>query len=138
MTAQSTIAWLKTVSVITALSAVPLVLTGVPGLSAIANLFTDLVFWPLDSKPVIAAPETKLYAAIAGGLTIGLMMFVWMIADRVYARDPAAARTIILTGLTAWFVFDSLGSVAAGAPLNVFLNLLIWAAFVWPLRSAAA
>jgi hypothetical protein len=58
-----------------------------------------------------------------------------MIADRVYTRDPAAARAIILCSLTVWCVTDSLGSIAAGAPMNVLINLLIWAAFVWPLRA---
>ena len=138
MTAQSNVTWLKTVSVVTALSALPLVFYGLPWFSSIANLFTDLAFWPLDRRPMIDAPETRLFAAISGGLTIGLAIFVWMVADRVLVRDPAAARAIILTSLTAWCVTDSLGSAAAGAPMNVLLNLLIWAAFVWPLRSAAA
>jgi hypothetical protein len=138
MTAQSTVNWLKTVSIVTALSAVPLVFSGLTGLSAIANAFTDLVVWPLDGRPTIAAPETRLYAAIAGGVTVGLAAFVWMIADRVYGRDPAAARAIILTGLTAWCLADSLGSIAAGAPMNVLINLLIWSAFAWPLRRTEA
>ena len=135
---QSTVTWLKTASVVTALSALPLVFSGLPILSPIANLFADLAFWPLDGKPAIDTPEARLFAAIAGGLTIGLATLVWMVADRVYGRDPAAARAIILCGLTAWCAADSLGSFAAGAPMNVLLNLMIWAAFVWPLRSAAA
>jgi hypothetical protein len=138
MTAQSTAGWLKTVSVLTALSALPLAFSGLPGLSPVANLFTDLAFWPLDGRPLIAAPETRLYAAISGGLTIGLAAMVWMVADRVLARDPAAARAVILTGLSAWCAIDSLGSIAAGAHMNVLINLLIWSAFVWPLRAAAA
>lgn len=137
MPVQSTVAWLKTVSIITALSALLLVFSGAPVLSPIANLFTDLAFWPIDGKPAIVSAETRLYAAIAGGVTIGLAAFTWMVADRVYARDPAAARAIILTSLTAWCVTDSFGSIAAGAPMNVLLNLLIWAAFAWPLRTAA-
>jgi hypothetical protein len=138
MTTQSAATWLKTVSIVTALSAIPLVFPGWPGLSSIANLFTDLAFWPLDGKPTITAPEARLYAAIAGGVTIGLAAFVWMVAGRVYVRDPAAARAIILTSLSAWCVTDSLGSITAGAPMNVLLNLLIWAAFVWPIRPTAA
>ena len=138
MSIQSKVAWLKIVSCLTALSALPLAFSGLPGLSLIANAFTDLAFWPFDGKPVIAAPETRLFSAISGGLTIGVATFVWMIADRVYARDEASARSIILAGLTAWCVTDSLGSIAAGAPVNVLINLLIWAAFVWPLRRAAA
>jgi len=136
MPAQSTVSWLKAVSIVTALSALPLAFSGFPGLSSIANLFVDLAFWPLDGRPTIAAPETRLFAAISGGLTIGLAAFTWMVADRVYARDPAAARAIILVGLTAWCATDSLGSIAAGAPMNVLINVLIWVAFLWPLRTA--
>lgn len=138
MSAQSTVNWLKAVSIVTALSAVPLVFSGLTGLSAIANVFTDLAFWPLDGRQTIAAPETRLFAAIAGGVTVGLAAFVWIVADRLYQRDPAAARAIILTGLTAWCVADSFGSIAAGAPMNVVINLLIFTAFVWPLRKAPA
>lgn len=137
MNSQSTVAWLKAVSVVTALSALPLAFSGVPGLSAVANLFVDLAFWPLDGRPVIERPETRLVAAIAGGVTIGLAAFVWMVAHRVYDRDPAAARAIILASLGAWCLVDSFGSIAAGAPANVLINLVIWGAFVWPLRASA-
>lgn len=137
MTAQSTVTWLKAVSFVTGLSVVPLVFAGVPGLSLIADLFIDLAYWPLDGQQRITQPETKLLAAIAGGVTIGLATFTWMVADRIYARDPAAARAIILASLSAWLVTDSLGSLLAGAPVNVLINLVIWGAFVWPLRTAS-
>ena len=78
-----------------------------------------------DGKPTIVAPETRLFAAISGGVTISLAVFAWMVADRVLAHDPAGASAIIPSSLTAWCVTDSLGSAAAGAPMNVLLNLLI-------------
>lgn len=136
MTPEATASWLKIVSVVTALSGIPLLLGAVPGLDGVANLFVDLVFFPLDGKPNVATTDARLLVAICGGLTAGIAVMVWMVVDKVYVRDPAAARSIILTGLGTWCALDSLGSIAAGAPMNAAANVLILAAFFWPLRAS--
>lgn len=136
MTLQAAASWLKSVSVITALSGIPLLLGAIPGLDGFANLFVDFVFYPLDGNPRIASPDARLLMAICGGLTAGIAVMIWMVVDKVYTHDPAAARSIILTGLGTWCALDSLGSLAAGAPINAAVNLLILGAFAWPLRAS--
>jgi hypothetical protein len=59
---------------------------------------------------------------------------IWLVAGRLYPRDPELARTLILASVAAWFVIDSLGSVAAGAPLNAVLNVVFLLVFWLPLR----
>jgi len=43
-------------------------------------------------------------------------------------------RTVILAGVWVWFVADSLGSLAAGAPLNAQFNVGFLLAFLIPWR----
>jgi hypothetical protein len=116
---------LAAIGIVTALAAVP-------ALDWPMRLLFDLAFWPLDGRETLAARETRLAVAIAGGLTTGLGAMIYAVADKVLPRDPAAARSVILTGTLAWFVTDSSGSVLAGAPANVVLNVLILAAVLWP------
>ena len=41
---------------------------------------------------------------------------------------------LILGSVALWFLIDSTGSLAAGAPLNILGNLVFLAMFLWPLR----
>ena len=98
-----------------------------PALGGPIALLGDLVFWPLDGLP--GAPEgpiERLFAAVAGGLMVGWgTMIIWL------GRGAAVGRALVAGGV-AWFVVDGVGSLAAGAPLNIignlpFLVLIVWA-----------
>lgn len=93
--------------------------------SAVNVWFVDLVFWPLDGQQTYEAVETKLLSGIAGGLTVGLGLAIWIVAREILPGDPALARRIILTFMMGWFVVDSVGSVLAGAWFNVVPNVAI-------------
>jgi hypothetical protein len=111
-----------------------------PGLSVPMLLLTDIAFWPLDGAQNLAAPETRLFIAISGGLTVGLGVAMWQLARRLYPREPELARSIMLSSMISWFVVDSIGSTLAGAPFNVLLNagfLLMFIVPLWSARSGA-
>ncbi|MGL5363019.1 MAG: hypothetical protein ACRDBH_09075 [Bosea sp. (in: a-proteobacteria)] len=93
----------------------------------------DAIVWPIDGAQGTAAAETRLLLAILGGITLGWGLTLWQLAGAPLARDPGLIRPIIRNGLLAWFAVDSLGSVLAGAPLNVVANLVIAAMFLIPL-----
>lgn len=95
-----------------------------------AILLADVTFWPLDGAQSLAAPETRLAYAVLGGVMAGWGATIWLIADRLYARDPATARGLVLAGLAVWFVTDSAASLAAGAPLNLVVNVGFLAVFL--------
>lgn len=95
----------------------------------------DLIFWPVDGAQSLSAPATRLVCGIGGGLMVGWGLMLWLAVTRLYPRDPELARTMILTGVVAWFLVDSAGSIAAGAPLNAVLNIGFLLAFVLPLWS---
>lgn len=126
---------LKAAAVIVAGFGVVVALAAVPETAGPANLLADLVFWPLDGTPQIDTPAARLLAAISGGVLVGWAVTLWLITTHVLPMDAVAASSIIRRGIIAWFVVDSLGSIAAGAPLNAVLNIGFVALFLWPLRA---
>lgn len=140
MASTTTVGWLKAASGITFAFGLLCSLATIAALSGIIVFFFDLAFWPIDGGQSIAVPELKLALAVSGGILMGWAVLMWLVATRVYARDAKLGRSMILASIATWFVTDGMGSVAAGAPLNVLLNvpfLLMFALPVlWPERPA--
>lgn len=94
----------------------------------------DLLLWPLDGAETGDAGETRLIAAIAGGVMAGWGWMLWGLTGEGMDRAPELSRRLILGSVALWFLIDSTGSLAAGAPLNILGNLVFLAMFLWPLR----
>jgi hypothetical protein len=60
-------------------------------------------------------------------------VMIWGLATRVYDAAPDAVRRTVLTGLLAWFVLDSAGSIASGNASNALFNVLVLLLAVGPL-----
>ncbi len=101
-------------------------------------LFVDFIIGPFDGGQSYSATETRLLAAITGGITTGLGVLFWMITHFVYASDPVLGRRMILAGICSWFVVDSVGSMLAGAPFNVIANAGLLLMFVLPVVLVSA
>ena len=104
-----------------------------PALSGPERIFIDLAFWPVDGLPDSPTPESRLLWAIVNGVLIGWGVLLWLITTRLLPSDPPLARTMILTSIWTWFVIDSVGSIAAGAPMNAVFNIGFLLLFVIPL-----
>ncbi len=128
-----TVVWLKAASAIVIGFGFLIALAAIPVAAGPTAFLIDLVFWPVDGAQRLAGSDMRLLCAITGGLSVGWGTAMWLVATRLYPREPALARTIILTSVGTWFVVDSLGSAVAGAPLNAALNLGFLLAFVLPL-----
>jgi hypothetical protein len=98
-----------------------------------ARLLSDLLFWPLDGLQTGLAGETRLLAAIGGGVMIGWGVLLWQLTGEMFDRAPEAVGRMIRTSVIAWFVVDSTGSFASGAWLNVVANLVFLGLFMVPL-----
>lgn len=61
---------------------------------------------------------------------------LWLLVRLLFAREPAAVKTIIMTGITFWFVTDSTASILAGAAVNAVLNIGFLLLFALPLHGA--
>ncbi|MCP5081471.1 MAG: hypothetical protein GY948_07220 [Alphaproteobacteria bacterium] len=104
----------------------------VPALSYPAVFFLDLALWPLDGAQSLAAPETRLLCAVGVGMLVGWGALLYLLADQVYLHEPALVRKIVLVSICSWFVVDSMGSIAAGAPMNALFNIGLLALFALP------
>ncbi|MEM9277336.1 MAG: hypothetical protein AAGA76_02040 [Pseudomonadota bacterium] len=133
MSQDNTVFWLKLGSGLV----IAFGLLGIPGslmpATGVNGLFVDLAFWPLDRSSGSNVPEARLLWAISGGILAGWGLMMWLLASRLYSKEPELVRTIILTSIGTWFVIDSTGSVLAGAPMNVVYNLGFLFLFVVPL-----
>jgi hypothetical protein len=129
----STVAWLKTSSLIYIGFGIMTALSALPAAAGLTLFLTDLVFWPLDGAQSLRAPETRLFCGITGGVVTGWGVLLWLISTRLYPREPELARTIILSSVLSWFVVDGIGSTLAGAPGNVALNVVFLLLFAVPL-----
>ena len=126
--------WLKLGSALTVLFGILIAAAATPTLQAPIEWSLDLVYFPLDDAPQIQGSALRLISAISGGVMVGWGVMLWMVATQVFSQHPALGRRLILGSVGAWFVIDSSMSVAAGAPLNAFLNtgfLLVFFLPVW-------
>ncbi|MEH6525927.1 MAG: hypothetical protein V7723_07615 [Sneathiella sp.] len=138
MSQQATIIWLKTATVLLIIFG----LLGLTGTMAVtlwpSQLFIDLAFWPVDGGPDGSGPATRLMFGIFGGVLTGWGVLIWLVVTRLYAREPALARRMILISVCSWFVLDSLGSILSGGAMNAVYNIGFLLMFVIPLWRAPA
>ncbi len=93
----------------------------------------DLLDWPLDGQQDYAAQTTRFLSAVAGGFLLGWGLTIYALRAWVYDSAPEGVRRSVVVGLVAWFVLDSVGSVAAGAPSNVVGNVIVLLLAVGPM-----
>ncbi|MBI1360087.1 MAG: hypothetical protein GC155_07360 [Alphaproteobacteria bacterium] len=99
-----------------------------------ARLTLDLLSWPVDGATTYASPDTRFLSALTGGFLLGWGVTVWRLSTDLYDVAPEAVRRIVMSGLIAWFVLDSAGSIASGNASNAVFNvgvLLLAAGPLW-------
>jgi hypothetical protein len=114
-----------------------LAIAALPSLNLPVRLLADLLIWPFDGSESLVAAETRLPLAIGGGVMLGWGVMIWQLAGEPMRKAPDAIRAIIRTSAVAWFVVDSLASIAAGAGLNVVANAAFLALFLVPMARRA-
>jgi hypothetical protein len=128
--------WLRIGAGLVIASGVLLASGGYPATAPVLAALADLMIWPFDGVQTMATDEARLLAAIGGGVLVGWGWMLWVLAGEGIDQAPALARRVILTSVGIWFVVDSAGSLAAGAPFNVVGNLVFLGLFVLPMRRA--
>lgn len=98
----------------------------------LVNGFVDLAHFPLDGAQAIQTKSEALTMAIAGGLSVGLGVVIWLLAHHFAASHPQAVAQILTYAALAWYIPDSLGSLLAGAWFNVVMNSGFLALLLWP------
>lgn len=98
-----------------------------------ARLTLDLLSWPIDGATTYASPDTRFLSALTGGFLFGWGVTIWCLSAWVYDAAPEAVRRTVLTGVLAWFILDSAGSIASGNASNAVINVLVLLLAVGPL-----
>lgn len=104
-----------------------------PATAEPARWTLDLLSWPLDGVQSFADPNTRFLSALTGGFLFGWGIMIVALRAWVYDAAPEGVRRAVLTGLLAWFVLDSAGSIASGNPSNALFNVAVLLLGVGPL-----
>ncbi len=97
----------------------------------------DFLSFPLDGVQNYEAPTTRFLSALTGGFLFGWGVCIWFLQQWVYDKAPEEVRKAVLFGVLAWFVLDSLGSIASGNVSNAFFNVIVLLIAVGPLWTPA-
>lgn len=125
--------WLKVTAVVVGSFGPVFFLSTMLGTAEPARWTLDLLAWPLDGAETFADPTTRFLSALTGGFLLGWGVLIWCLSGAAYDAAPEPIRKAVLTGLLAWFVLDSAGSIASGNPSNVGFNVLVLLVGVGPL-----
>jgi hypothetical protein len=98
-----------------------------------ARLSLDLLAWPIDGAQTYEHPDTRFLSALLGGFLLGWGTMIWLVSGAVYDGAPEGVRRSVLSGLIAWFLLDSAGSIASGNLSNAFFNIPILLVAVGPM-----
>lgn len=125
--------WLKITAVVVG-SFGPVFFLGTMASSDSAAAFSlDLLSWPVDGAQFYEGDSMRFLSALTGGFLLGWGVLIWRLSGKVYDAAPEGVRQAVLTGLLAWFVLDSAGSVTSGHPSNVLFNVIVLLVAVGPL-----
>jgi len=100
--------------------------------SAFASWTLDVLSWSMGTHNY-AAPTTRFLTALTGGFLFGFGMLIFFLQKWVYDKAPNETRKAVVGALLAWFVLDSLGSIASGNAINAFFNVIVLLIAVGPL-----
>lgn len=130
-------AWLKVTAVVVG-SFGPIFFLGtmIPTMEP-ARLTLDILSWPVNGVPTYASPDTRFLSALTGGFLLGWGVMIWYLSQWVYDLAPEAVRRSVLTGVLAWFLLDSAGSIASGNAANAGFNVIVLLLAVGPLWKPA-
>lgn len=112
------------------------VTTAFAGFDTPGRLLIDLLHWPVNGYPAAPSMEARWMGGIGAGLTVAIgLMFIFIFAPLVRTGGMIGklVRKGIIISLSAWFIVDGAGSIAAGAPSNVVFNFIFYLLAVVPL-----
>jgi hypothetical protein len=98
-----------------------------------ARLTLDILSWPVDHAQSFAFPSMRFLTALTGGFLVGWGVTIFCLRKWVYDLAPDGVRKTVVTGMLAWFIVDSAGSIASGTPSNALFNIVVLLTAVGPL-----
>ena len=133
MTVQTSMIWLRAACVITVVTGMICAMASHPATAGVWLWLFDLLKWPLDGDPAFFADDTRAVNAVLGGTMVGWGVLMYLLATPQRIQALPELPQLMLIGLIAWFVVDCIGSLFAGLPGNLVLNIGFLVLFVPPL-----
>jgi hypothetical protein len=103
------------------------------GTEEAARWTLDFLAWPVDGVQVYSEGAMRFLSALTGGFLSGWGVMVFCLRQWVYDSAPEPTRRAVVAGVVTWFLCDSTGSIAAGAPSNALFNVAVLLLAVGPL-----
>jgi hypothetical protein len=98
-----------------------------------ARFILDVSDWPFDKTMVALDRNTQWLSSISAGLLLAIsIILAGIVAPAIKAENQSIIRTTIVAFI-AWYLVDSIGSVAAGVPSNAFFNTIYLVLVLIPL-----
>jgi len=98
-----------------------------------ARIILDLADWPMDKLSVPLDRNTMWLSAIGAGLLAAVSIFLGgIVVPALKEGNKPVMRTTIIA-MSAWYIIDSVGSIAAGVSSNVIFNTVYLALVLIPL-----
>ena len=130
--------WLKITAIVVGSFGPVFFLGTMEGASEPIRWSLDLLAWPIDGSESYAAPTTRFLSALTGGFLFGWGVMIWCLSGAIYDAAPEATRRAVLTGLFAWFVLDSAGSITSGTASNAGFNVIVLLLAIGPMWMPAS
>ncbi len=125
--------WLKITAIVIASFGPVFFLGTFEALSEPARWTMDLLSFPVDGAQSWDDPTTRFLGALTGGFLLGWGVMIWVLSGAAHDAAPEAVRRAVLTGLLAWFVLDSAGSITSGNGSNALFNIAVLLLAVGPM-----
>jgi hypothetical protein len=125
--------WLKVAAIVVGVGGPVFFLGTMAETAEPARLTLDILSWPVDGATTYESPDTRFLSALTGGFLLGWGVLIWCLSAWVYDAAPEGVRRAVVTGLLAWFVLDSAGSIASGNASNALFNVAVLLLAVGPL-----
>lgn len=133
MTAQTSMIWLRVACVITVVTGLICAMASHQATAGVWLWLFDLLKWPLDGNPAFFADDTRAVNAVLGGTMVGWGVLMYLLVTPQRLQALSELPRLLLIGIAAWFVVDCIGSLLAGLPGNLVLNVGFLGLFVPPL-----
>ena len=135
MTQSQSIRWLKVSCLITIVTGLACAMASHPATDIVWRMLFDLLKWPLDGDPATFTADTRAVNAVLGGTMVGWGVLMYLLVTPQHLAAIPTLPRLMQYALYAWFVVDCIGSLAAGLPGNVVLNIIFLGLFLPPLRA---
>ncbi len=125
--------WLKIACILAGLFGLISAAASTESGSGIWLFLFDLLKWPVDNDPAMFQEESFAVNAVLGSVMIGWATLMYFLIKGPISKGNIEIVKYILIALIVWFLIDSTGSILAGLPGNVILNLSFLIIFIPPL-----